>query len=370
MKSSDQQNFERITQAINFIGSNFRSQPTLDEVAASVHLSPYHFQRLFSDWAGVSPKKFLQYISIEHAKAMLREPRVTLFDAACETGLSGTGRLHDLFVNIEGMTPGEYKNGGAELRITFSCYNSPFGKVGIASTERGICFMAFTESETEAKADLQTHFPNAGIMIGETEFHKRALRFFTESETGPLPLHIKGTDFQLKVWEALLKIPMGRLYSYGTLAQKLNTPKASRAVGSAIGKNPIAYLIPCHRVIQSGGLLGGYRWGTTRKAAMIGWEAARVLDVWSASITPAMIRILKIKILNNRKIHFLFSDHSEKTIDFNSFIKDGDLSSALTDASFFAKVQLYENGRGIFWPNDYDFCPDFLRQYQGEGVVV
>ncbi len=284
MKPLDTQNFERIARAIEYIGHNFRAQPTLDDVASHIHMSPYHFQRLFSEWAGVSPKKFLQYISIQHAKSMLRATQATLFDTAFDTGLSGTGRLHDLFVNIEGMTPGEYKNGGAELRIVFSCYDSPFGNVGIASTERGICYMAFTESETAALADLLRHFPNARIMIGETDFHIRAMRIFTESETGPLPLHIKGTDFQLKVWEALLKIPMGRLSSYGTIANEINTPNASRAVGTAIGKNPIAYLIPCHRVIQAGGMIGGYRWGTNRKVAMIGWEAAQVLHIENTNL--------------------------------------------------------------------------------------
>jgi AraC family transcriptional regulator of adaptative response/methylated-DNA-[protein]-cysteine methyltransferase len=275
MKPTEPQNFERIAQAIDYIGRNFRAQPSLDEVSAHVHLSPYHFQRLFSDWAGVSPKKFLQYISVEHAKSMLRAPQVTLFDVAHETGLSGTGRLHDLFVNIEGMTPGEYKNGGADLHITFSCSDSPFGKMGIASTARGICFMAFTESEIQAMSNLQAQFPNARIEIGPSAMHDRASEVFSGGKTGTAQLHLKGTPFQFKVWEALLKIPTGRLSSYGALASEIGAPGASRAVGTAIGKNPIAYLIPCHRVIQSGGLPGGYRWGTTRKAAMIGWEAAR-----------------------------------------------------------------------------------------------
>lgn len=282
MKPTEPQNFERIAQAIDYIGRNFRAQPSLDEVAAQVHLSSYHFQRLFSDWAGVSPKKFLQFISVEHAKSMLRAPQVTLFDAAHETGLSGTGRLHDLFLNIEGMTPGEYKNGGADLHITFSCSDSPFGKMGIASTGRGICFLAFDESEAETLVQLHAQFPNARIEKGIAAIHDQALCVFsgnygahTGKETDTIQLHLKGTPFQLKVWEALLKIPAGRLSSYGALGQNIGSPSASRAVGTAIGKNPIAYLIPCHRVIQSGGLPGGYRWGTTRKTAMIGWEAAR-----------------------------------------------------------------------------------------------
>lgn len=284
MKPTDSNQFDRIAKAIDFIGRNFRSQPSLDEVAAHVHLSPHHFQRLFSEWAGVTPKKFLQYISIEHAKSMLREPKTTLFDAAHETGLSSTGRLHDLFVNIEGMTPAEYRNGGANLSIRFSFGDSPFGIMGIASTSRGICFMAFAKSEQEALADLRLQFPNATIEEGNSTMHDLALNVFAERQVHPLQLHLKGTPFQLKVWEALLKIPMGRLSSYGALANEINAPGASRAVGTAIGRNPIAYLIPCHRVIQQGGLLGGYRWGTTRKTAMIGWEAAQAMEVWNANL--------------------------------------------------------------------------------------
>ncbi len=278
MKPTELHHFDRIAQAIDFIGRNFRAQPSLDEVAAHVHLSPHHFQRLFSDWAGVSPKKFLQYISIGHAKSMLREPQATLFDAAHETGLSGTGRLHDLFVNIEAMTPGEYKNGGAGLSILFSFGESPFGKMGLGSTRRGICFMAFAKTEQEAQSDLRLQFPNARIEAGASAMHDLALSVFSGRRSESLHLHLKGTPFQLKVWDALLRIPEGRLESYGSLAAKIAAPQASRAVGAAIGKNPIAYLIPCHRVIQQGGLLGGYRWGTTRKTAMIGWEAARVVD--------------------------------------------------------------------------------------------
>jgi AraC family transcriptional regulator of adaptative response/methylated-DNA-[protein]-cysteine methyltransferase len=277
MMSTGSHHFERIATAIQYIGRNFRAQPSLDEVAAHVNMSPYHFQRLFADWAGVSPKKFLQYISIEHAKSMLREPQNTLFDAALETGLSGTGRLHDLFVKIEGMTPGEYKNGGCNLNLLFSFGESPFGSIGIASTRRGICYLAFVESETKALEDLNQYFPNARIEKGVSEWHKRAFRVFSGDDTGSLPLHLKGTPFQLKVWEALLKIPVGRLSTYGSLANEIHAPKAARAVGTAIGKNPVAFLIPCHRVIQSGGMLGGYRWGTTRKTAIIGWEAVRAV---------------------------------------------------------------------------------------------
>ncbi len=278
MTAQETINYNRIADAIRYIQANFKEQPGLDEVAEKVHLSPFHFQRLFTDWAGVSPKKFLQYISVEHAKGILKNNQATLFDAAYETGLSGTSRLHDLFVNIEGMTPGEFKNGGEGLAINYSFADSPFGQVIIASTPKGICHMAFAENETAALQALQRQFPNAGYQLLATRLHEGALRIFTNGgeSTGKIKLHLKGTDFQLKVWEALLKIPMGQLTAYGEIAAHLQNPNASRAVGTAIGSNPVAFLIPCHRVIQANGLMGGYMWGTVRKTAIIGWEAAKV----------------------------------------------------------------------------------------------
>lgn len=278
MDTQQQLNFNRIAEAIEYIRLNFRSQPDLDEVAAKVHLSPFHFQRLFKEWAGVSPKKFLQYTSVAYAKEILRKQEATLFDAAYDTGLSGTGRLHDLFVTIEGMTPGEYKNGGENLSINYSYAETPFGNIIVASTQRGICYMAFAEEEAVSFADMQAHFPRAAFRQMTDIIQQNALYIFTQDwkKLNQIKLHLKGTDFQLKVWETLLKIPEGQLVTYGTVAEKIQKPNASRAVGTAIGSNPVAFLIPCHRVIQSNGTLGGYMWGSRRKAAMIGWEAARV----------------------------------------------------------------------------------------------
>ena len=280
MNEKEKTNYDRVEEAIEYLNTHFKSQPGLDEVAEKIHLSPYHFQRLFTDWAGVSPKKFLQYISIEHAKNILKEKKASLFDAAFETGLSGTGRLHDLFINIEGMTPGEYKNGGENLSINYSFAESPFGNILVASTSKGICYMAFAGDEKEALEALQKNFPNARYRQMVDLIQQNALYIFTHDwkDLNKIKLHLKGTAFQIKVWEALLKIPMGRLSTYGHIAEHLNTPKASQAVGSAVGANPVAFLIPCHRVIQSTGLFGQYHWGSIRKTAMIGWEAAKIAN--------------------------------------------------------------------------------------------
>ena len=277
MQTQQALNFNRIAEAIGYIQQNFKKQPSLEEVAEKVHVSPFHFQRLFTEWAGVSPKKFLQYISVERAKSILKNQEATLFDAVEETGLSGTSRLHDLFVNIEGMTPGEFKNGGEKLSINYSFAESPFGDIIVASTEKGICHMAFAEEEEEALEILKEQFPNAQYKQMVDMIQQNALYIFTRDwkEISKIKLHLKGTDFQLKVWEALLKIPMGKLSTYGTIADEIQNPSASRAVGTAIGSNPVAFLIPCHRVIQSTGVFGGYMWGPNRKAAIIGWEGAK-----------------------------------------------------------------------------------------------
>jgi AraC family transcriptional regulator, regulatory protein of adaptative response / methylated-DNA-[protein]-cysteine methyltransferase len=277
MNEQDHINYIRIAEAIEYIRVNFKDQPNLDEVAEKVHLSPFHFQRLFTDWAGVSPKKFLHYISVEHAKQILKDKRATLFDATHETGLSSTGRLHDLFIKIEGMTPGEFKNGGENLFINYSYAESPFGNIIVASTPRGICYMAFSENEEEAISNLRQHFPNANFTHKLDLIQQNALYIFTHDwdKLNQVKLHLKGTEFQLKIWETLLKIPMGELSTYGKIAAEIQNPNASRAVGTAIGSNPVAFLIPCHRVIQSSGNFGGYMWGSTRKSAIIGWEATK-----------------------------------------------------------------------------------------------
>ena len=277
MNAQESLDFARIAEAIEYIKDKFKDQPGLEEVAKEVCLSPSHFQRLFTNWAGVSPKKFLEYISIEYAKKVLKEGQATLFDAAHETGLSGTGRLHDLFINIEGMTPGEYKNGGKNLSINYSFSKSPFGDIIVASTSNGICHMAFIENEATALNILQKKFPQAKYRQMMDTMQQNAMLIFSQdwNKLGEIKLHLKGTAFQLRVWETLLKIPMGKLTTYSNVANQLNNSKASRAVGTAIGDNPVAFLIPCHRVIRASGELGGYHWGLIRKTIIIGWEAAR-----------------------------------------------------------------------------------------------
>ena len=276
MITQEQTNYNRIASAIQFIHANYKSQPSLEDIAENISLSPHHFQRLFTDWAGVSPKKFLQYITISHAKKLLQKENTTLFDTAAETGLSGTGRLHDLFIQIEGMTPGEYKNGGENLTIHYSYAECPFGNILLASTSKGICYMAFADDKQTEFQELKNLFPNAHFTQMVTLIQQNALFIFKHdwNKIQEVKLHLKGTPFQLKVWETLLKIPMGKLSTYGSIAKEIESPKASRAVGSAVGDNPVAFLIPCHRVIQSTGNFGEYHWGSIRKTAMIGWEAA------------------------------------------------------------------------------------------------
>ncbi|PZD78323.1 methylated-DNA--[protein]-cysteine S-methyltransferase [Mesonia sp. K7] len=274
MKTQQNIDYQRIAKAIAFLYENFKEQPSLDEIAAHIHLSPAHFQRLFTRWAGTSPKKFLQYLSVNHAKSLLQKPQVTLFDTTLDTGLSSTSRLHDLFVTIEGMTPAEYKNKGENLVIHYYFYNSPFGEILVASTSKGVCHLAFSDDSIQAVEDLKSKFAKAKFEERPAVFQQNAIAIFQKNKTGlqQIKLHLKGSDFQLKVWESLLKIPCGRLTTYGNIANDIDQPKASRAVGTAIGSNPVAYLIPCHRVIQSSGVIGNYMWGSTRKKAIIGWE--------------------------------------------------------------------------------------------------
>ncbi|ENU22421.1 hypothetical protein F993_02870 [Acinetobacter proteolyticus] len=275
--SSQQRNYERIAQAIDYIQQNFQQQPQLDEVAAHIHLSPAHFQRLFTEWVGTSPKKFLQYISVEHAKKILKQEQGSIFDATFATGLSSTSRLHDLFIQIEGMTPAEYKHGGQSLTIHYQFAETLFGEVLIASTHKGICALSFVDNRIDALMQLTAQFPQAEFIEQIDAFQQSALALFQKDQLqlAEIKLHLKGTEFQLKVWQSLLKIPMGQLSTYGELAKAIQHPKAARAVGTAIGSNPVAFLIPCHRVIQSTGAFGGYEWGALRKTALIGWEGVQ-----------------------------------------------------------------------------------------------
>ncbi len=280
METQTDIDYQRIAEAIEFFRNNFKHQPSLEEAAAHVHVSPYHFQRMFKNWAGVTPKQFLQYLSVEHAKAMLRNEGATLFDTAIETGLSGTGRLHDLFIKIEGMTPGEYKQGGASLNINYNFTESPFGKILIASTDKGICYMAFADEDDEhAFTALHSHFPNAHYTRSADDIQQNALSIFGQDwkHLHEIKLHLKGTPFQLKVWQTLLQVPAGSLTTYSRLATDAGFEGASRAVGTAVGCNPIAFLIPCHRVIKATGEIGQYHWGNTRKSAIIGWEASKAM---------------------------------------------------------------------------------------------
>ncbi len=269
--------YQRIAAAIEYIRANSKEQPPLDAIAAHIHLSPFHFQRLFKEWAGVSPKKFLQYISAEHARALLLKNK-TLADVSFEAGLSGTSRLHDLFVAVEAMTPGEFKNGGENLEISYIFSATLFGDVIIAATQKGICKIDFIENRDTAVKKLSGYWPNAVLKEKKNEHQQQVLHFFQQDWTNlsAIKLHLKGSPFQLKVWEALLKIPSGELSTYASVAHAIKKPKAFRAVGTAIGDNPVAWLIPCHRVIKSTGIIGEYHWGSVRKTSIIGWEQSRL----------------------------------------------------------------------------------------------
>ncbi len=270
--------YHRVEAVIRFLEAKADEQPSLAEAAAAVGLSEFHLQRLFRRWAGVSPKRFLQYLTVEHAKGALRDG-LSVLAATYETGLSGPGRLHDLFVAVEAVTPGEYKALGRSLEIRYGTALSPFGEVFLAVTDRGVCGLEFLgEEDRGAVVDRLHHaWPGARLVRDTKRAEEYARRIFAPAEDrhAPITLLVQGTNFQLQVWQALLRIPAGAATSYGALAEALDRPRAARAVGSAVGKNPIAYLIPCHRVLRETGRFGGYRWGAERKMAILGWEAAR-----------------------------------------------------------------------------------------------
>lgn len=272
--------YNRIASAIDYIHNNFKDQPQLEEVAEAVHLSPYHFQRMFTNWTGISPKKFLQYLTTRFAKDMMKGGNYSISTVTYKAGLSGSSRLHDLFVSIEGMTPGEYNSRGRKLRITYGFYDTFFGQVLIATTSKGICSLFFTNNdENQALTDLMNEWPEA-LLDRDDQAHIFLVRSIFEKQNAgkdKIRLNIKGTPFQLKVWEALLRIPEGAMASYDQVAEMIWRPKASRAVGSAIGKNPVALLIPCHRVIKKVGGIGNYHWGEQRKRAILTWEHCQTL---------------------------------------------------------------------------------------------
>ncbi len=268
--------YARVARAIEYLRHHAAEQPDLAAVAQHIHLSEHHFQRLFTRWAGVSPKRFLQYLTVEHAKIRLTQTR-NILDLTAGVGLSSPGRLHDLFVSLEAMSPGEIRAGGAGLTIRFGIHESPFGRCLIAASPRGICGLHFVEDEAVALATLRRDWPQAELVSdapGTAPLARRIFDPLSAQRVKPLALLVRGTNFQIQVWRALLKVPFGTITSYRELAAEIGRPAAARAVGNAIGANPIAYLIPCHRVIRESGAFGGYRWDRNRKAAILGWEAA------------------------------------------------------------------------------------------------
>jgi AraC family transcriptional regulator, regulatory protein of adaptative response / methylated-DNA-[protein]-cysteine methyltransferase len=264
------QHYRLIEQAIQYIEANARRQPNLEEIASAIGLSEYHFQRIFTRWAGISPKRFLQFLTRENAKELLDKSE-NLLDTTHQVGLSSLGRLHDLFVNTEAVTPGEYKTRGAGLTIRYGIHPTPFGKCLIATTERGICHLGFVEGGEGTSIDyLADYWKQAGMIEDYQATAPLVTRIFSKGTADtPLSLHLRGTNFQIKVWEALLNVPSGTVTTYERIAASIGNPKAIRAVGSAVGDNPIAYLIPCHRVIRKSGEFGNYLYGSARKKAIL-----------------------------------------------------------------------------------------------------
>lgn len=271
------EDYRRIEQAIRYLEEHFLEQPDLSAAASSIGLSEYHFQRLFTRWVGISPKRFLQYLTKEHAKHLLRQP-VDLLEATYASGLSSPGRLHDLFVACEAVTPGEYKTHGAGLTIQYGFHQTPFGECLVARTERGICALAFVGAggREQALRDLRMKWRQAHLEEKPVATAPLVAQIFQSPErrTGKLNLFLNGTNFQIKVWEALLRIPSGSVVTYEDIALSIGMPKAARAVSNAVANNPVAVLIPCHRVIRKDGEFGGYHYGTARKKALLGWEMA------------------------------------------------------------------------------------------------
>ena len=271
--------YDVVRRAIGHIRSHWREQPEIDAIAEAAGVTPTELHHLFRRWAGLTPKAFLQALTLDGARQLLRDS-ASVLDATYEVGLSGPGRLHDLFVTHEAMSPGEWKSGGEGLTVRFGLHPSPFGKALIMATERGLAGLAFADpgEEEAALADMKRRWPKAGY-VEDTRAPRRSRGAFSSRRSGgrdqPLRVVLIGTDFEVRVWEALLKIPMGRVTTYSGIAAKICTPPAARAVGAAVGKNPVSFVVPCHRVIGKGGDLTGYHWGLTRKRAMLGWEAGQ-----------------------------------------------------------------------------------------------
>jgi AraC family transcriptional regulator of adaptative response/methylated-DNA-[protein]-cysteine methyltransferase len=271
--------YQRIEKAILYLQKHFLDQPDLTQVASAVHLSEFHFQRLFSRWAGISPKRFLQFLTVEHAKRQLADFKPVL-DVALDSGLSSPGRLHDLFVSVDAVSPGEFKSRGAGLTIEYGIHPTPFGSCLLGVTRRGLCWLSFLENEKRAQgvAEMKEHWSGAAFIECPEAAAAVVARIFSANPAPaslPLNLLVMGTNFQVKVWQALLNIPAGAVASYDSIGKLIGAPKSARAIGAAVGQNAIAYLIPCHRIIRNTGLLGGYRWGEARKQIILAWETAR-----------------------------------------------------------------------------------------------
>lgn len=270
-----------VREVIAHLSGSYRDQPSLEALAQKMRMSPEHLQRLFTRWAGLSPKAFIQALTLNHARTLLDE-NASILDAALESGLSGPGRLHDLFVTHEGMSPGAYKMRGEGLSIAYGFHPSPFGLALLMVTEFGLCGLAFADPGEEVKvlADMKSRWPHAQYTEDSAKTAPAAAKIFAEPRFRPgEPLRITfiGTDFEIRVWETLLKIPVGKASTYGAIAEHIGSPKAARAVGAAVGKNPLSFVVPCHRVVGSNGALTGYHWGLTRKRAILGWEAGAVM---------------------------------------------------------------------------------------------
>ena len=276
---SDGGEYELVARAIRLISLDYRQQPTLDELARSLATTPDHLAKTFRSWAGLSPKAFLQAVTLDHAKRLLEDDDLPLLDASIELGLSGPGRLHDLFVTHESMSPGEWKRNGETLTIRWGRHPSPFGAAVVMSTDRGLAGLAFDDDETgrDGFEDLSRRWPAARFVEDEAATAPLAVKAFGNMPTHDEPLRVVliGTDFQVRVWESLLRIPRGRAMTYGAIAERIGSRRASRAVGAAVGANPISFVVPCHRALGSSGKLTGYHWGLTRKRAMLGWEAGQ-----------------------------------------------------------------------------------------------
>lgn len=268
-----------VRQAIEFISEEWRAQPSIEAVAQHVGLSPSHLHALFQRWAGLSPQAFLHAVTINHARALVGQG-APLLDAALDLGLSGPGRLHDLFIAHEAMSPGEWKRGGDGLTIRYGFHTSPFGSALVMTTPRGLCGLAFADDDEEeaALADMTRRWPNADYIRDDAATAATAHRVFQTNAwkaEQPLKVILIGTDFEIRVWENLLRIPLGAATTYSAIAERIGNPKASRAVGAAVGRNPISFVVPCHRVVGKSGALTGYHWGLTRKRAMLGWEVGQ-----------------------------------------------------------------------------------------------